>query len=44
MPYLNVNVRDRLASVDIDDLGVDNKVNALLRITDISAIVFSGDV
>jgi hypothetical protein len=44
MPYLYVHARNRLASVNVDNLSIENKVNALLAFTYIAAEVFTSYV
>lgn len=44
MPHLQVHVGNRLASVHIDDLVVNNSVNALLGLDDVLADVFSSNI
>ena len=41
MPEVNVNVRDRLASADIDKLDIDIGVDTLLVFPDVPADIFA---
>ena len=44
MPYFDVDVGYRLAGLNVDNLSIDDEVDARLSLADIAAGVFTGDI